>query len=201
MKKLKKLTPRQEQFCRNYIIDLNATQAAIRAGYSPKTANRIASENLSKLDIQERISELKYTSLNRVNNELELELKADTVLKEMAFIAMFRPEKFVGIDPKTGKLRILIDKDNIHELRGIVGLKIKERSPIKVIEMGIEIERDVIEIEFKTDKARALEALMKHFGILKEKTEVAGMNDLVKALQAGRDRVARLNEEREAQKR
>ena len=55
----KKLTDKQEMFCREYLIDLNATQAAIRAGYSEKTANRVASENLSKLDIQNRVSELK----------------------------------------------------------------------------------------------------------------------------------------------
>ncbi|OCA53930.1 terminase small subunit [Photorhabdus namnaonensis] len=53
------LTDKQEMFCREYLVDLNATQAAIRAGYSEKTANRIGSENLSKLDIQKRISELK----------------------------------------------------------------------------------------------------------------------------------------------
>ncbi len=53
------LTDKQEMFCREYLIDLNATQAAIRAGYSVKTANRTASENLSKPDIQLRFSELK----------------------------------------------------------------------------------------------------------------------------------------------
>lgn len=53
------LTDKQEMFCREYLIDLNATQAAIRAGYSVKTANRIAAQNLSKLDIQNRIAELK----------------------------------------------------------------------------------------------------------------------------------------------
>ncbi|MCQ3893038.1 terminase small subunit [Klebsiella quasipneumoniae] len=53
------LTDKQEMFCREYLIDLNATQAAIRAGYSEKTANRTASENLSKPDIQSRIAELK----------------------------------------------------------------------------------------------------------------------------------------------
>ncbi|MDI9801737.1 terminase small subunit [Citrobacter koseri] len=53
------LTDKQEMFCREYLIDLNATQAAIRAGYSVKTANRTASENMSKPDIQSRIAELK----------------------------------------------------------------------------------------------------------------------------------------------
>ena len=49
------MTEKQKLFCEEYLISLNATQAAIKAGYSQKTANRIASENLSKLDIQEYI--------------------------------------------------------------------------------------------------------------------------------------------------
>lgn len=52
-----KLTAKQTRFVQEYLVDLNATQAAIRAGYSKKTANRIASENLSKLDIQIAIQE------------------------------------------------------------------------------------------------------------------------------------------------
>lgn len=52
------LNEKQKQFCNEYIIDFNGTQAAIRAGYSKKTANRLASENLSKLDIQEYLKEL-----------------------------------------------------------------------------------------------------------------------------------------------
>nr|WP_258041597.1 terminase small subunit [Citrobacter amalonaticus] len=54
------LTDKQEMFC--HLIDLNATQAAIRAGYSAKTANRTASENMSKPDIQSRIAELNPTN-------------------------------------------------------------------------------------------------------------------------------------------
>lgn len=50
-----KLTPKQEAFCREYLIDLNATQAAIRAGYSEKTAANIGSENLIKPHIQQHI--------------------------------------------------------------------------------------------------------------------------------------------------
>lgn len=54
------LTDKQEMFCREYLIDLNATQAAILA--RAKTANRIASESLSKPSIQSRIAELKAQS-------------------------------------------------------------------------------------------------------------------------------------------
>lgn len=53
-----KLTAKQERFCYEYCIDFNGTQAAIRAGYSEQTARAIASENLSKLYIQNRIKQL-----------------------------------------------------------------------------------------------------------------------------------------------
>lgn len=53
------MTPKQERFCAEYLIDLNGTQAAIRAGYSKKTANRIANQLLSNLDIQNRIREVR----------------------------------------------------------------------------------------------------------------------------------------------
>lgn len=52
-----KLTEKQKLFCDEYIISLNATQAAIKAGYSKKTARKIAAENLTKPVIQNYISE------------------------------------------------------------------------------------------------------------------------------------------------
>ena len=51
------MTPKQKRFCDEYLIDLNATQAAIRAGYSKKTAAVIATENLRKPNIREYIEE------------------------------------------------------------------------------------------------------------------------------------------------
>lgn len=74
------LTDRQARFCEEYLIDLNATQAAIRAGYSEKTANRIASELLSKLDIQEKITELKAERAKRT------EMTQDSVIQELAAV-------------------------------------------------------------------------------------------------------------------
>ena len=53
----KKLTAKQQRFCDEYLIDLNATQAAIRAGYSAKTAKVIGAENLTKPSIREYIDE------------------------------------------------------------------------------------------------------------------------------------------------
>ncbi len=66
--KIGKLTDKQERFCLEYVVDLNATQAAIRAGYSKKTAQRIGSENLSKPLIQERLGEL----VGKITEDLEL---------------------------------------------------------------------------------------------------------------------------------
>jgi len=53
------VTPKQEQFCAEYLIDLNATQAAIRAGYSPSRANATAYKLLTNADIQTRINDLR----------------------------------------------------------------------------------------------------------------------------------------------
>ena len=53
-----KLTDKQKRFCEEYIVDCNATQAAIRAGYSKKTAKSIGQENLTKPDLQNYIAEL-----------------------------------------------------------------------------------------------------------------------------------------------
>lgn len=74
------LNDKQEMFCREYLVDLNATQAAIRAGYSEKTANRIAAQLLSKLDIEKRIQEL----MNRRSERLDID--ADYVLKRLVDI-------------------------------------------------------------------------------------------------------------------
>lgn len=54
-----KLNAKQVRFCEEYLIDLNATQSAVRAGYSVKTAKQMGSENLSKPDIAEYIAKLK----------------------------------------------------------------------------------------------------------------------------------------------
>lgn len=71
-----KLSDKQELFAREYLKDLNATQAAIRAGYSEKTARKIGSENLTKPDIQAKIAELNKERMER------LSIDADYVLRQ-----------------------------------------------------------------------------------------------------------------------
>ena len=59
------LTPKQQRFVEEYLIDLNATQAAIRSGYSEKTAKSVGHENLTKPDIQKAIEEAHNTRTER----------------------------------------------------------------------------------------------------------------------------------------
>ena len=75
-----KLTAKQQRFCDEYLIDLNATQAAIRAGYSKKTANRIATENLSKPVIKD------YIAARMAEKESELIADQDEVLKYLTSV-------------------------------------------------------------------------------------------------------------------
>lgn len=75
-----KLNDRQELFCLEYIKDLNAAQAAIRAGYSQKTARFIGAENLNKPNIKERINELQKDRID------DLKIDADYVLKRLVEI-------------------------------------------------------------------------------------------------------------------
>ena len=77
------LNQRQEMFCREYIKDLNASQAAIRAGYSAKTANRTGSFLLSNPDIQARIEELKAGRVEEVRVDANYVLKRLIEIDEM----------------------------------------------------------------------------------------------------------------------
>lgn len=74
---MKGLTDKQEMFCKEYMIDLNATQAAIRAGYSEKTADVIGCENLVKPNIQAYIADLKAKRSEKV------EVTAEKILEHL----------------------------------------------------------------------------------------------------------------------
>lgn len=75
------LTDRQARFCEEYLIDLNATQAAIRAGYSEKTANEQGARLLANVSVQEKIAELKGERAKRT------EMTQDSVIQELAAVA------------------------------------------------------------------------------------------------------------------
>lgn len=91
-RKVKKLTDKQEMFCKEYLVDLNATQAAIRAGYSEKTANVIGGENLSKPYIREYIQKLMDKRSEKV------EINAENVLQSILDIRADAMQKIAKIE-------------------------------------------------------------------------------------------------------
>lgn len=138
-----KLTEKQKRFVAEYLVDLNATQAAIRAGYSPKTANRIGSQNLSKVDVQAEIEKRRATLRNK------LEITQERVLEELAAIAFANGTDFATIT-HNGLVR-LTPTDEVPEE------KKKAVASIKEGQYGTEIKLH--------DKVRALELLGKHLGV------------------------------------
>ena len=86
------MTPKQERFCHEYIIDLNGTQAAIRAGYSKKSANEIAAQNLAKLNIQEYVKQLFEKKIN------EIDIKQSDVLNEIKKLAFANIDNYLNDD-------------------------------------------------------------------------------------------------------
>ena len=85
-----KLTEKQKRFCEEYLIDLNATQAAIRAGYKAKTARSQGQRMLTKVDIQRRIADLMKERSDRTA------LTSDSVLQELSRIAMAENVEITG---------------------------------------------------------------------------------------------------------
>ncbi len=78
-----KLTDKQELFAREFIVDLNATQAAIRAGYSAKTAQEQSSRLLSNVMVQQRIGELKTVRNEQVGVDAAYVLRRLTEIDQM----------------------------------------------------------------------------------------------------------------------
>lgn len=100
-----KLTEKQKRFCDEYLIDLNATQAAIRAGYSAKNANNIASENLAKPNIQNYIRE------RMSEKESKLIADQDEILQYLTSVLRGEPMAAVMKDADAGAIVLSLPPD------------------------------------------------------------------------------------------
>ena len=151
------LTPKQKMFCQEYIKDLNATQAAIRAGYSEKTSYSIGNENLNKPEISEYIQALSEKRSERT------EITADMVVKELAKIAFMKESEFYSDDGDVKALSEL-SEDQKSALASY---------QFKRVNLG---EGEFLDVPvFKAqDKMKALELLGKHLAIFTEKIEHSG---------------------------
>lgn len=142
----RKLTPKQQRFVDEYLIDLNATQAAIRAGYSPKTATAIASENLSKPSISAAIACAMAERSKRTG------VTQDRILEELAKVAFI---KLTDIVDDTGKIKAGATNE---DRACIESIKYKRTDT----DTGYSEEREVK----ASSKLKAIELLMRHTGML-----------------------------------
>lgn len=105
-----KLTPKQQRFVDEYLIDLNATQAAIRAGYSAKTARQIGEENLSKPDIMREIQ----AALKERQERTELSaVEVINDLRELRDMCMGRRPVKVSVKSKDDDGNTVYDEQEI----------------------------------------------------------------------------------------
>lgn len=137
------MNERQKRFIVEYLIDRNGTQAAIRAGYSPKTANEQASRLLAKDNIRAAVDAKTHKVMSK------LEITAERVLKERARLAFLDPRKLVDAKGKALGLHEL-DEDTAAAVAGFetIGRRV---SKLKI-----------------ADKNASLTALEKHLGLYKD---------------------------------
>lgn len=175
------LTDKQKRFCEEYLIDLNATQAAIRSGYSPKTAEQTASRLLRNVKVQEYIAK-RQKELSR-----STEITQERVIKELALIAFSNNADYAHVVEKKlqveagGALVDVLDKDGNPVMYRTVEpvlteeLTEEQKRALAVIKKG----RDGLEVK-SCDKVKALELLGKHLGIFTDKIE-ANVNDTTRS--------------------
>ena len=154
------LTKKQKRFVEEYLIDLNATQAAIRAGYSPKTAKQIGQENLTKPDLQAAIDRAMAERSRRTG------INQDRVIQELAKIAFLNPVDVIDMDSATVKPDASLD-----DTACIAAVKIRTLFS----KDGPVIER---EVRFY-DKVKCLELLGKHLGLFTDRVRLEGVIPVV----------------------
>jgi phage terminase small subunit len=145
-----KLTPRQRRFIEEYLIDLNGTGAAIRAGYSPNAAKEIASENLTKPNIAAAVDRAIAERSRRTG------ITADRVLMELAKVGFVNALDVINFDTATAREGSARD-----DTAAIQSVKVK----ITPTDDGNIVEREVR----LNDKLKALELIGRHLGIFNDK--------------------------------
>lgn len=158
----RKLTPRQRCFVQEYLVDLNATRAAIRAGYSEKTSSRIGPELLGKPCIAAEISAAMAL------REARTAITQDRVLAELAAVAFANGTDFAQIQ---GNGRVLLTPTE-----QLSDDKKRAVASIKEGQFGTEVKTH--------DKIRALELLGKHMGLFSDAAASANRatNNLLEAI-------------------
>lgn len=148
-----KLTDRQKQFCDEYLIDLNVTQAAIRAGYTPQYADKRAYALLDNAEIKE------YIDKRMLERQKRTEITQDIVLEELKRIALAKPTDFFEVEDMGQYMKV-----NIIPTKDIPDDKVGAIASIKQGANGIEVKLH--------DRLKALELIGRHLGMFKDKVEI-----------------------------
>lgn len=164
------LTPKQAAFCREYLIDLNASAAARRAGYSPKTADRVGHQNLKKLEIATEIQEAMQKRSERT------QITADRVLTELARLAFSNLLDFFRVTPE-GEPAVDLTAATREQAAALTELMVEDFKDGRADEA-----RDVRRVKIKmADKRQALELLGRHLGLFDAKHDDQEGADALKA--------------------
>lgn len=154
---MEKLTDKQKRFCDEYLIDLNGTQAAIRAGYSENTAGVIATENLKKPNVQEYIAE------RMKEKDKELIADQDEVLRYLTAVMRRELKESVVVTLKTERTFFAPDSKGVMRKETI-----KEEVP------------EIVEIPAKlSDANKAAELLGKAHCLFTDKVGLEGTTKVV----------------------
>jgi phage terminase small subunit len=157
------LTDKQARFVAEYLVDLNATAAAKRAGYSGTTVKNTAYELLHRPHVQEALTAAMQARAARIG------VTADRVLQELARVAFFDARKLLNAD---GSLKAITDLDD-DTAGALAGLDVLEEFA------GSGEDRKLIGYTKKVklpNKVEALGLAMKHLGMLRERVEHSGPN-------------------------
>lgn len=165
------LNAKQSRFVDEYLVDLNATQAAIRAGYSEKTAGQIGEENLKKPEIAAAVAE------RMKRREKRTEITQDRVLREYARIAFLDPRKLFDDDGQPLHISQL-DDDTAAAIAGLDVVKQGNQ------EVGL---AEVLKIKL-VDKKGALDSVARHLGMFNDKLDLNMTGPLAERLARARKR-------------
>lgn len=164
-----KLTAKQELFCQEYIIDLNATQAAIRAGYSERTAYSQGQRLLKKVEVLARVKELKSKRAEK------LELDAYWVLKRLKDISdrSMQAEPVMEFDRESGEMvetgEYAFDSNGANKATELIGKHIGMFDPkIKLQLQALEIKNQKTkkETEFIEERTKLIKGVKKDTSLL-----------------------------------
>lgn len=178
---LGRLTKRNELFCREYLIDLNGKEAAIRAGYKPDNAKVVASMMLARPEIRFRIAKLQESTFER------LDLTAQRVLYELACIAFTNAQDFTTVGPD-GEPQLDMAKMSRDQWAAIAEYTEDATGGQNDGERKLIVRRKIK----SHDKVAALGMLGKYFKLFTEKVEHSFSDEIIAKLQEGRQRVKTL---------